>query len=76
VQRVVALLSGIAGVLLVGVGIVYLVVACESLPGILGPHAGDTSPRVPLGVACVVFGVIALAVTFLTTRRRPPTTPV
>lgn len=59
-----------AGVLLVGIGIVYLTVACEDLPGILGPTAGDTSPRTPLGVVGIVLGLGVLAIAFVV--GRPP----
>ena len=63
-------LAGLAGWALLAVGIVYLVVACEALPGFLGPTAGDTSPRIPLGIAGVVLGVAALGVAFIADRRR------
>jgi hypothetical protein len=74
--RIVVLLAGIVGLLLVGTGIVYLTVACENLPGILGPTPGDTSPRIGLGVAGVVLGVAVLAAVFIAARRRPPNTPL
>jgi multisubunit Na+/H+ antiporter MnhB subunit len=69
--------AGVAalGGVLVGVGIVYLTVACENLPGVLGPTAGETSPRTPLGVICVVLGVAALLVALALVRRRPPGSP-
>lgn len=60
------------GAVLVGIGIVYLTVACESLPGILGPHPGDASPRTPLGIALVVLGLVVLGFAVIVTRRRPP----
>jgi hypothetical protein len=60
------------GAVLLTVGIVYVTVACESLPGVLGPTAGDTSPRIPLGVICIVLGVAALLAAFALGRRRPP----
>jgi len=66
----IAAASGV-GLVLVGVGIVYLTVACENLPGLLGPHPGDTSPRTPLGVVTVVLGVAVLAVALGIGRRRP-----
>jgi hypothetical protein len=73
-QRVgiLAAVSGIVGVALLALGVVYLTVACENLPGFMGPHAGDTSPRTGLGIAGVVFGLIALAGALAGTRRRPP----
>jgi hypothetical protein len=51
-----ALLAGAIGLALVALGIVYLIVACENLPGFLGPHAGDTSPRTGLGIITLVLG--------------------
>ena len=73
--RILAGALGAVGALLVAVGVVYLVVACQDLPGILGPTAGDTSPRTPRGVAGVVLGVALLAVALLAARRRPPSGP-
>ncbi len=63
--------AGAFGALLLGIGVVYLSVACENLPGILGPTPGDTSPRTPLGVIVLVAGVAVLAVTLITARRGP-----
>jgi hypothetical protein len=73
--RVPVLVAMTLGVLLVALGIVYLTVACENLPAVLGPHAGDTHPRVGLGVAALVFGLAALVAAFIAARRRPPSTP-
>jgi drug/metabolite transporter (DMT)-like permease len=64
-----------AGVMLVAVGIVYLTVACEDLPGILGPHPGDDAPRTPLGVVAVLLGLAAFAVALAAARRLPPSAP-
>jgi hypothetical protein len=69
-SAVVVALAGLAGWALLAVGIIYLVVACEALPGFLGPTPGDTSPRTPLGVGSVLLGVAALAVAFIADRRR------
>jgi hypothetical protein len=69
--RIVAGAAGALGVLLLGVGAVYLSVACENLPGILGPTPGDTSPRTPLGVIVLVAGAAILAVTLIMARRGP-----
>ena len=67
----VSVVSGLVGLVLVTVGVVYLVVACQNLPGILGPVAGDTSPRTPLGAIVVTLGVLALGLaTFVALRRR------
>jgi hypothetical protein len=70
------LLAGALGVVLIAVGVVYLTVACENLPAILGPHPGDTSPRTALGMVGVLLGLAALALAFISTRRRPPKTPL
>jgi amino acid permease len=58
------------GVALLGLGVVYLVVACESLPGFMGPTAGDTSPRTGLGVAGLLLGLAALTIAALLARRQ------
>jgi hypothetical protein len=76
VARILVPLAGIAGLALVAIGIVYLTVACEDLPGILGRTPGDTSPRIGLGVVGVVLGVAALVVVFIAARRRPPAAPL
>jgi hypothetical protein len=59
-----------AGVALVGVGLVYLVVACEALPGFLGPTPGDTAPRTGLGVGALALGLAALSLAAFVLRRR------
>ena len=76
VVRILVPLAGIVGLALVAIGIVYLTVACEDLPGVLGPTPGDTSPRSGLGVAGVVLGVAVLVVVFIAARRRPPAAPL
>ena len=67
---VISVVSGLFGLILVAVGIVYLVVACENLPGLLGPTPGDSAPRTPLGVAVLVIGALVLALTAFLVRRR------
>jgi hypothetical protein len=74
--RILVPLAAVVGLALVAIGIVYLTVACEDLPGILGPTPGDTSPRIALGVLGVMFGVTALVIGFMLARRRPPTAPL
>ena len=74
--RILVALAGTAGMALIAIGIIYLTVACENLPGILGPHPGDTSPRVGLGVAGVLLGLVALLLAYAGTRRRPPGAPL
>jgi len=76
VRRARVLFAGTAGVVLLGLGVVYLTVACQNLPGILGPHPGDTSPRTGLGIVAVVLGVAALVAALIAARRRPPSTPI
>jgi hypothetical protein len=70
------LLAGIVGLALLAVGIVYLTVACQELPGLLGPTRGDTSPRTGLGIVGVLLGVAVLIVALLVPRRRPPSGPL
>lgn len=74
--RVLAIASGALGILLLAIGVVYLTVACENLPGILGPTPGDTAPRTLLGVVVTVVGLGALTLAILAGRRRPPSTPI
>ena len=62
-------LGGIVGWALLAVGIVYLVAACEALPGFLGPTPGDTSPRTALGIVALVLGLAALGGAFIAARR-------
>lgn len=56
-----SLLSGLLGVALVSLGVVYLVVACQNLPGFLGPTPGDASPRTILGLVVLALGLASLA---------------
>jgi hypothetical protein len=70
------LMATVAGVLLITVGIVYLTVPCEDLPGVLGPHAGDSSPRTALGVISLVLGALALGIAWIVNARRPPKAPL
>lgn len=44
------LLAGVVGLALLALGIVYLTVKCQALPGFLGPVHGDTSPRTGRGI--------------------------
>ena len=53
------------------VGIVYLAVECQALPGFLEPTKGDTSSRTGLGIASLV----ALIAAITAARRRPPSAP-
>jgi hypothetical protein len=67
----VSIVSGLLGLVLVTLSIVLLVVACQNLPGFLGPTPGDTSPRTPLGVVVLVLGALALGLAgFLARRHR------
>jgi hypothetical protein len=75
IRRVWVLLGGLVGTVLLAVGVVYLTVACENLPGVLGPHAGDTSPRTPRGIVVLVLGIAVLIAAAVAARRRPPKAP-
>ncbi len=66
------MVGGTVGVALVGLGVVYFVVACESLPGFLGGMTGDTSPRTGFGVVALVLGLAALGLAAWSLRRRSP----
>lgn len=70
IAGLVSIVSGLVGVLLVTLGIVYLVVACQDLPGFLGPTPGEHSPRTPLGLAVLALGALALGLTAVLARRR------
>lgn len=54
--------------------VTYLGVACESLPSLLGPVAGDTHPRTKLGAAllfvAVLLAVVSLGLARLQRHRR------
>ena len=54
------ILLGVAGLALVAVGVVYLAVACGSLPGFLGPVHGDTAPRTGRGLLALALAAIVL----------------
>jgi hypothetical protein len=56
--------------LAVALGVVYLAVACQSLPGFLGSVAGDTHPRTRLGAALVVLALLLALASVITSRRR------
>jgi hypothetical protein len=70
VGRIPPLVATAVGATLFGLGIVYLVVACDALPGFMGPTPGDTSPRTGLGVAGLVLGSAALSIAALLARRQ------
>jgi hypothetical protein len=73
--RLPVLLAGVVGLALLSLGIVYLTVQCQALPGLLGPIHGDTSPRTGLGIAGVLLGVGSEIVALAGAWRRPPTAP-
>jgi hypothetical protein len=70
------LLAGALGLALLVLGIVYLTVECQALPGFMGPIRGDTSPRTGLGIVSLLLGLGALIVAFASARRRPPKAPL
>lgn len=61
---------GLVGAALIALGAVYLVVACQNLPGFLGPTPGESSPRTPLGAAILSLGLLTLGVLAVLRRRR------
>jgi MYXO-CTERM domain-containing protein len=63
---------GVLGLALLALGVVYLSVACQSLPGFMGPVHGDTSPRTGLGIIAAALGVVALGAAFAVSRRQAP----
>jgi hypothetical protein len=67
--RILVPLAGVGGLALIAIGVVYLTVACENLPGILGPTPGDTSPRVGLGSGGVLLGLLTLLIAYVGVRR-------
>jgi amino acid permease len=71
---VIRALTGMIGLALLGLGVVYLTIACESLPGFLGGTAGDTSPRTGLGIVALVLA-LGVGIGLVITRRRPPPLP-
>jgi hypothetical protein len=70
-MRLVPIVLGAATVVLTVVAVIYLVVACQSLPGLLGPVAGDTHPRTRLGAGLLLVAVIMAIGAVLTVRPRP-----
>lgn len=69
-----ATLAAVLGLALVALGVVYLSVACQSLPGFMGPVRGDTAPRSGFGIVALVLGLGALGAAALSAWRReaPP----
>lgn len=57
------------GVVLLAIGVVYLTVECQALPGFMGPTHGDTSPRTKLGIVGVALGLAVLTAAFVRARR-------
>jgi hypothetical protein len=69
------LLARVLSLVVLAVGIVYLTVECQALPGFLGPVHGDRSPRTGLGIAAVMLGLVALVLALVLWRPRPPVAP-
>lgn len=63
------------GFALLAIGILYVSLECQALPGFLGPTRGDTSPRTLLGIAFLALGVLTLIATLVVRPRRPPNRP-
>jgi hypothetical protein len=68
--RVSTVVLSMAAIVTAALAVTYLVVACQSLPGFLGPVAGDTHPRTRLGAALMVVAVL-LAIGALAGERLP-----
>jgi hypothetical protein len=68
-------LAGLLSLAILALGIVYLTVECQALPGFMGPTQGDTSPRTGLGILGVVLGLATMIGAIAAARRRPPTAP-
>jgi hypothetical protein len=63
-------LAGLVGLMLLALGVIYLSVECQALPGFMGPVHGDAAPRTGLGIVGVVLGMAVLAFTGLAVARR------
>lgn len=68
--RLSTLVLAALGLALVVLGVVYLSVECQALPGFLGPSKGDTSPWTGLGFTATVLGLVAFGGAVLAARRR------
>jgi hypothetical protein len=69
IGRAVAPVLAALALVATALGVVYVAVACQSLPSFLGAVPGETHPRTRLGVALLVLAV-AFAATAYTVRRR------
>ena len=69
-RRAISATLGTAAAVATVLAVIYLVVACESLPGVLGPVAGDSQPRTKLGAAILLVAVILATGAVLATRLR------
>jgi hypothetical protein len=67
--RLSVLVLAALGLGLVVLGVIYLSVECQALPGFLGPSKGDTSPRTGLGVVATALGLLAFGGAVLAARR-------
>jgi hypothetical protein len=65
-----ALLAGLVGLALLALGVAYLGVECQALPGFMGPVHGDTSPRIGLGIVFVALGAMVGGAVLTPARRR------
>ncbi|GAC1611910.1 MAG: hypothetical protein NVS3B26_29480 [Mycobacteriales bacterium] len=71
-RRMVTFGLAAAAVLALALGLVYVVVACQSLPALLGGVHSDTRPRTKLGAAVLVGGVLLGVAATVTGRRERP----
>ncbi len=64
------MVAGTLGLVALALGVVYLSVECQALPGFMGPVHGDTSPRTGLGIVFAALGLVALLGGLIVVRRR------
>jgi hypothetical protein len=54
-------------------GVIYVAVACQSLPSFLGAVPGETHPRTRLGAALLILAVVFAAAAYASRRRSTAT---
>lgn len=69
-RRIVTPVLAAVATISAALGVVYLVVACESLPSFLGAVPGDAHPRTRLGAALLIFALFLAAIALIARRRQ------